>query len=86
MNLGKESNFLTTFEVRGIFEAVAKNGSCIILYNFDFYYLTILFIFLVEIVVYMLTFGMGVGTVPWLLLGELCPIEVFLTDMHIHNT
>ena len=28
------------------------------------------------IVIYMLGFGMGVGTVPWLLLGELCPSEV----------
>jgi hypothetical protein len=24
----------------------------------------------------MLSYGMGVGTVPWLLIGELCPIEV----------
>jgi hypothetical protein len=30
----------------------------------------------VEIVVYMLSFGFGVGTVPWLLLGELCPARV----------
>ena len=28
------------------------------------------------IVIYMLGFGIGVGTVPWLLLGELCPSEV----------
>ena len=28
------------------------------------------------IVIYMLGFGAGVGTVPWLLLGELCPSEV----------
>jgi hypothetical protein len=48
--------------------------------------LTKLFIFPVEIVVYMLTFGIGVGTVPWLLLGELCPIEVFLTDIAQKNT
>jgi hypothetical protein len=33
-------------------------------------------VFKVEIVAYMLTFGVGVGTVPWLLLGELCPIQV----------
>jgi hypothetical protein len=32
--------------------------------------------FLVEIVVYMLAFGLGVGLVPWLLLGELCPAQV----------
>ena len=30
----------------------------------------------VLIVIYMLGFGAGVGTVPWLLLGELCPAEV----------
>ena len=30
----------------------------------------------VEIVAYMLAFGLGVGTVPWLLLGELCPAKV----------
>lgn len=28
---------------------------------------------ILEIVLYMLAFGIGVGTVPWLLLGELCP-------------
>ena len=32
--------------------------------------------FSVEIVAYMLAFGIGVGLVPWLLLGELCPAEV----------
>ena len=31
---------------------------------------------LVEIVAYMLSNGIGVGTVPWLLLGELCPAKV----------
>jgi len=31
---------------------------------------------LVEIVAYMLSNGIGVGTVPWLLLGELCPARV----------
>ena len=31
---------------------------------------------LVEIVAYMLSNGVGVGTVPWLLLGELCPARV----------
>ena len=31
---------------------------------------------IVEIVAYMLAFGIGVGTVPWLLLGELCPVQV----------
>jgi hypothetical protein len=31
---------------------------------------------MVEIVAYMLAFGVGVGTVPWLLLGELCPVQV----------
>eukprot|EP00095_Tigriopus_kingsejongensis_P012514 maker-scaffold455_size166772-snap-gene-0.29 protein:Tk12514 transcript:maker-scaffold455_size166772-snap-gene-0.29-mRNA-1 annotation:"hypothetical protein BRAFLDRAFT_82927" len=30
----------------------------------------------VEIVFYMLAFGIGVGTVPWLLLGELCPPSI----------
>jgi hypothetical protein len=30
----------------------------------------------IEIVAYMLSFGLGVGTVPWLLLGELCPTRV----------
>ena len=30
----------------------------------------------VEIVIFMLTYGLGVGTIPWLLVGELCPIEV----------
>ena len=33
----------------------------------------------VLIVIYMLGFGAGVGTVPWLLLGELCPSEVKVT-------
>merc|ERR1712223_1040076 len=28
------------------------------------------------IVIYMLSYGLGVGTVPWLLLGELCPTKV----------
>ena len=28
------------------------------------------------IVIYMLCYGIGVGTVPWLLLGELCPTKV----------
>jgi hypothetical protein len=28
------------------------------------------------VVLYMLSFGIGVGTVPWLLLGELCPSKV----------
>ena len=32
--------------------------------------------FSVEIVIYMLSYGMGVGIVPWLLIGELCPMEV----------
>ena len=27
-------------------------------------------------VLYILFFGFGVGTVPWLLLGELCPVKV----------
>jgi len=31
---------------------------------------------LLEIVCYMMAFGIGVGTVPWLLLGELCPVQV----------
>ena len=31
---------------------------------------------LLEIVAYMLSNGVGVGTVPWLLLGELCPARV----------
>ena len=31
---------------------------------------------LVEIIAYMLSNGVGVGTVPWLLLGELCPARV----------
>lgn len=31
---------------------------------------------LFEIVAYMMAFGIGVGTVPWLLLGELCPVQV----------
>jgi hypothetical protein len=31
---------------------------------------------LVEIILYILFFGFGVGTVPWLLLGELCPVRV----------
>ena len=31
---------------------------------------------MVEIVAYMLSNGVGVGTVPWLLLGELCPARV----------
>ena len=31
---------------------------------------------LVEIIAYMLSNGAGVGTVPWLLLGELCPARV----------
>ena len=30
----------------------------------------------VEIVAYILSFGIGVGTIPWLLLGELCPAKV----------
>ena len=29
-----------------------------------------------EVVGYMLAFGSGVGTVPWLMLGELCPASV----------
>ena len=31
---------------------------------------------LFEIVAYMLSNGVGMGTVPWLLLGELCPARV----------
>lgn len=31
---------------------------------------------LIEIILYILFFGLGVGTVPWLLLGELCPVKV----------
>ena len=31
---------------------------------------------LVEMILYILFFGLGVGTVPWLLLGELCPVKV----------
>ena len=31
---------------------------------------------LVEMIFYILFFGLGVGTVPWLLLGELCPVKV----------
>ena len=31
---------------------------------------------LIEIVLYILFFGLGVGTVPWLLLGELSPVKV----------
>ena len=27
-------------------------------------------------ILYILFFGLGVGTVPWLLLGELCPVRV----------
>ncbi|XP_023335245.1 facilitated trehalose transporter Tret1 isoform X2 [Eurytemora carolleeae] len=30
----------------------------------------------IAVVLYMLTFGTGVGTIPWLLLGELCPSKV----------
>ena len=30
----------------------------------------------VEVVFYMLSYGLGVGTIPWLLLGELCPARV----------
>ena len=33
---------------------------------------------LIEIILYILFFGLGVGTVPWLLLGELCPVKVRL--------
>ena len=31
---------------------------------------------LIEIILYILFFGLGVGTVPWLLLGESCPVKV----------
>ena len=31
---------------------------------------------LLEIIVYMLSYGAGLGTVPWILLGELCPAKV----------
>jgi len=40
--------------------------------------------FPVEIVVYMLSFGIGVGTIPWLLVGELCPIEVWKNVTCVH--
>ena len=30
----------------------------------------------VSVILYMLVFGAGVGTIPWLLLGELCPSKV----------
>lgn len=30
----------------------------------------------VSVIIYMLVFGAGVGTIPWLLLGELCPSKV----------
>ena len=31
---------------------------------------------LIEMILYILFFGLGVGTVPWLLMGELCPVKV----------
>jgi hypothetical protein len=34
------------------------------------------------VVLYMLSFGIGVGTVPWLLLGELCPSKVSYRETH----
>ena len=41
---------------------------------------------LIEIILYILFFGLGVGTVPWLLLGELCPVKAPtlcpVTQMH----
>ena len=33
-------------------------------------------VIVILIVIYMLAFGLGLGTVPWLLLGELCPSQV----------
>jgi len=30
----------------------------------------------VSVILYMLVYGAGVGTIPWLLLGELCPCKV----------
>ena len=32
--------------------------------------------FTAEVVSFMLTLGLGVGSIPWLLLGELCPVQV----------
>jgi hypothetical protein len=54
-------------------DAVGTTRSLLLLY--DLYPAT-------AVVLYMLSFGIGVGTVPWLLLGELCPSKVSFTDVY----
>ncbi len=65
----KKSNWRICTESQGEEDAVATTRSLLLLY--DLYPAT-------AVVLYMLSFGIGVGTVPWLLLGELCPSKVSL--------
>ncbi len=63
----KKRNWQICTERQGEEDAVATARSLLLLY--DLYPAT-------AVVLYMLSFGIGVGTVPWLLLGELCPSKV----------
>ena len=60
-------------ERQGEEDAVETTRSLLLLY--DLYPAT-------AVVLYMLSFGIGVGTVPWLLLGELCPSKVSFRETH----
>ena len=42
----------------------------------DLHFLTTAFVPLSSLTIYMLAFGVGAGTVPWTLLGELVPAKV----------
>ncbi len=71
----KKSNWRICTERQGE-DAVETTRSLLLLY--DLYPAT-------AVVLYMLSFGIGVGTVPWLLLGELCPSKVSLKTLILRD-